>query len=120
MNQQNIINAIKNVPCFIGLDLDKRIIIFNNTAEKLTGHLKKDVVGKKCCDIIKTSGCNNDCLFEKSLNENRTISRLDVFIKCGYKSIPLNITIAPAKNENGMVTGVLKTLFDKSEMISLD
>ncbi len=116
MNQQDVLAAIEILPCFIGLDLDKRIIIFNSTAEKLTGHLKKDVVGKKCCDIIKTSACNSGCLFEKSLNANKAISMLDVFIKCGYKSIPLNITIAPVKNKNGMV-GVLKTLFAETEMI---
>ncbi len=117
MNNLDFKTVSKNIPeCVIGMDLDKRITIFNKAAEILTGMSENQVIGEKCCDIIKSNACKNSCLFTISLKENRTISRDDVFIEKGNQKVPVCLNVTPLKNVKGQVVGVLKTLIDRTEM----
>lgn len=47
----------------IAHDTRRKIIFFNRAAEKITGYLKKDVVGKDCHDIFEAPFCGERCSF---------------------------------------------------------
>ena len=42
-------------------DENMQIKYFNSAAEKITGHRKEDVIGKKCVTLFDKSVCLNNC-----------------------------------------------------------
>lgn len=54
-------NVLQTTPSAIfTIDLDQNITSWNPTAERITGYLAQDVIGKKCV-MFKSSSCKEEC-----------------------------------------------------------
>lgn len=93
----------------IVVDIDSKITLFNQSAEKLTGHLAKNALGKKIDQVIKNT-------------------RLPIILQTGESELnqqqPLNdITIItnrmPIRDDDGKIIGALAVFRDVSEIIEL-
>jgi len=64
----NIFNVL-NEAVFI-YDQNNEILYFNDAAEKITGHARKDVIGQKCVALFDRNLCLNNCVLCMSVKEN--------------------------------------------------
>ncbi len=64
----NIFNVL-NEAVFI-YDQNNEILYFNDAAEKITGHARKDVIGQKCVALFDRNLCLNNCVLCMSVKED--------------------------------------------------
>jgi PAS domain S-box-containing protein len=104
-------------------DLGCRILAFNPAAEKITGYLAKDVMGKRCSDVLglmKDSAqerCSNDCALTLSgqggqdaahVTHKKWITRGD------GTQIFIVHSVSPLIDENGELKGAVSVIRDVS------
>ncbi len=93
----------------IAVNKDFRIVYFNSAAEKLTGYLRNEVIGKFCKYVIKPGECAKDCPISIALKSKKTISdfNYELYKKSGIKQdIILNSSIL-YDGENNPIGGII-------------
>ena len=108
-------------------DLERKILYWNKSAEKITGWTKEDVRGTSCYDGILChvdSGDNllcgkDDCPLHQAIINNQS-NRLPVMVFAKGKQgqrIPVEVTVAPVVDENGDVVGGIESFRDLSSLM---
>lgn len=107
-------------------DSDRRILYWNNGAEKLTGYRKEEMINRCCWDDILvhvdengSNLCKGECALKKTLGDG--ISReSEVFLKHrdGHR-IPVLIRTTPLRDREGVVVGGVEIFSDNSPRISM-
>ena len=104
----------------IAHDKERQIVFFNRAAEKITGYVKKDVLGKDCHEIFGGGFCGGRCSFQEGSPDSLS-----------HISYPLNILTKhgePRRVEmslNGMndnmeiFVGVIASFRDVTDLIGL-
>ncbi len=97
-------------------DVDGFIVMFNRAAERITGWMRNDVVGKKWEDILASPAAGapvepliNEALIRKQtayIPEGRFIQTRDARV------IPVAKAVAPLFDEKGKVTGAVGAFWD--------
>ncbi len=102
------------------IDNDKKITSFNKAAENITGIKREIAIGKNCYEIFRTNVCSKDCSLEKTMETgNNIIDRsINIIDKSGNR-IPVSISTALMKNDNGEIIGGVETFRDLSELEQL-
>ena len=62
------------------VDAEWRITSFNRAAERITGVLRKDALGRRCCDIFRASICERACALKQTLATKRPVANKVVYI----------------------------------------
>ncbi|MDD5424955.1 MAG: PAS domain S-box protein, partial [candidate division Zixibacteria bacterium] len=96
--------------------VDSRRIItsFNRAAEKITGIPASKAIGKHCSDIFHSDICE-DCPLQKTLKTGtEAIDRPVNIINNRGEKIPISISTAILKDENGNILGAVETFRDLS------
>jgi PAS domain S-box-containing protein/diguanylate cyclase (GGDEF)-like protein len=110
------------------VDLDKRILYWNRSAERITGYTADEVVGTKCCDNILVHTdvdgnhlCLSDfiCPLLSSMQDN-TQKIQEVFLKHkkGHR-VPVVVKISPLESELGKIIGAIETFSDNREKLTI-
>ncbi len=104
-------------------DLDRRIVYWNKTAERITGWKAEDIVGRTCfddilCHIDKDGHhlCGKEyCPLHRSIVTGVTNECPLVFAqtKSGGRT-PMQVTVAPLQNRNGETIGGIEIFRDLS------
>ena len=107
------------------VDTERKIVFWNDAAEKLTGYTKDEVLGKSCSEnILMHIGCQgskmcDNCPLVNSINSEKIIET-DAYMhhKDGHRA-PVHIRIVPTKNDMGTVTGAIElfTLLSSQESL---
>ncbi len=102
------------------VDKEWHITSFNRAAERITGTLRDEAIGRKCWEVFHADVCERDCLLKKTLKTNRPCINKTVQIvnKRGHK-IQISISTAILKNANGGIIGGVETFRDVSEIEEL-
>jgi PAS domain S-box-containing protein len=113
---------IKNLPVgFSIVDKNGIIVDFNHTAEKITGYLKKEVVGKSHFEILHGSPNRKTCPLIKVLGQQREIVAKEAIIRRkDGSSILLSVTAAPLFDEKGKPAGGIELFRDLTEIKRLE
>ncbi len=102
------------------VDRDRRIVYWNNGAEKITGYLSQEVVGRCCrdnilvhCDEHNNILCELNCPLSETMLDGRP-REVSVFMKHkgGYR-VPIRIYAAPIRDENGEIIGAAETFYQQ-------
>lgn len=102
------------------LDLDRKIVVINQTLKALTGFSQKAFFGVACSHILRSNICLHDCPALHS-NENSSPKCIEGnLINKDRQLIPIRITSAPLKNTEGKMIGFLETVEDISLLRKLD
>jgi PAS domain S-box-containing protein len=122
INQRNRLDAIfnSNIEGTFTIDDDWNITSFNASAEKITGYLKKEAIGRKCWEIFKSNVCRNGCHMEQTMELGKSTigNELQIINKNGEKiSIRVNSGIL-LDNRNKKI-GAVETFIDLSEIVNL-
>ncbi len=102
------------------VDENWEITSFNRAAEEITGVKRKDAIGSFCSEVFKSSMCETGCALRKTLETTKPIINKSGFIinNSGEK-IPVTISTAVLKDENGHVIGGAETFRDLREVEAL-
>jgi PAS domain S-box-containing protein len=104
----------------VTIDHEKNITSFNKSAEKITGIRQDQAIAKKCFDVLRTSICQNSCTMEKAIKKAKPIIVLPITIINHHGNIvPISITAAALKNNQGKVIGGVETFRDLSDLAEM-
>jgi PAS domain S-box-containing protein len=102
------------------VDPDWRITAFNRAAERITGVRKQDAVGRVCSDVFRANICEGACALRRTfLSGKPIVSATANIIDVSGKRIPIRISTALLRGEDGAVTGGVETFQDLSPVEQL-
>ena len=97
------------------IDDNWRITSFNRAAEQITGVLREDAVGQHCKDVLKADVCEKGCILRKTIQSGKSIVNRTVHIVDAAGSrLPISISTALLKDEQGRIIGAVETFRDIS------
>lgn len=99
------------------VDTDLNIVRVNRTFEKLTGFAEKEIIGRKCYDIIPGEGCEtSNCLAKMILDgEPQIVLESTKRTKDG-NNIPCLVFAVPFQDQAGKIVGVVEYFRDVSDL----
>ncbi len=122
LRERNKLTAILNsiTDGVFTINTDWQITSFNSAAEKVTGYSNKEVLGRKCWDVLRGSNCGANCPMRQVLQTGKPIFNLEVKIvsKAG-KTIPVSVTSSVLIDEEGVAMGAVETFRDMSPLQEL-
>jgi PAS domain S-box-containing protein len=94
-----------------------RIISFNQTAEKITGYQRDEVLGRFCWEIFRSDLCQSDCPLRLTLETGLTRLDQDVRMldKKGTK-LPVLVNTSVVRDRTGLVIGAVESFRPLVEM----
>ena len=96
------------------VDSDRIITSFNPAAERITGMPASKAIGKHCSDVFHSDICDN-CLLNRTLKTGvEAIDRPVSIINSRGERIPISISTAVLRDDDGEVLGAVETFRDLS------
>jgi len=93
---------------------------FNRAAEEITGISRQDAIGKPCSDVFRSSLCGENCALKSTIESGSSIINKQCYIiNAKGRRIPITISTAVLRGENGNVLGGVETFRDLSEVEAL-
>jgi diguanylate cyclase (GGDEF)-like protein/PAS domain S-box-containing protein len=105
------------------VDQDRRIRFWNDGAERITGHLRQDVLGRFCGDILlirpherKGAVCDQSCPLVAAMRDGQAReSHVYVPHKSGY-AVPVKLRAVPIRDGSGHVIGATQSFVERTWM----
>lgn len=102
------------------VDSERRITSFNPAAEKITGMPARKAIGKRCYQVFHSDICEDGCLLEKTLQSGFEVVDQPVnIINSRGEKIPISISTAVLRDDEGEVLGAVETFRDLSAIEQL-
>lgn len=120
-------DILENLPCGLCVvDLQKSIVFWSTGAERITGHLRHEIVGHSCigesllhCDQPGCEFCSEECPMARSIKTAQPAEAVGwLHHKAGHE-IPVRIRAVPVRNAHGSIIGALET-FEDEQPANLD
>jgi len=94
------------------VDSERNLVLFNRSAQEMTGWDEKSALGIKCWTVMKlkneqdVSVCEKDCPVLQLWNSGENVVRDDLcFVSKSKKNVQISASYAPIKDINNKVTG---------------
>jgi PAS domain S-box-containing protein len=102
------------------VDDDWNITSFNRAAERITGVSCRQAIGQKCFDVFHASICQSACALRETMESGRqrVDRRINILNSRGEK-VPVSVSTALLRSENGDVIGGVETFRDLSAVEAL-
>ncbi len=102
------------------VDRSWRITSFNRAAERITGVSAERAIGRRCSDVFHSDLCEHACPIRESLETgNEVIDRPARILTQRARSIPISVSSAVLRAEDGTVLGAVETFRDLSALEQL-
>ncbi|MBN2430922.1 MAG: PAS domain-containing protein, partial [Acidobacteria bacterium] len=102
------------------VDGEWRITSFNRAAEEITGIPRQEAIGRRCSEVFRSSMCEADCALRATLASGKPLINKPCFIiDAEGQRIPISVSTAVLRDENGNVVGGAETFRDLSEVEEL-
>jgi PAS domain S-box-containing protein len=102
------------------VDLNWRITSFNRAAETITGISRADAIGRQCFEVLRADVCETGCTLRRTMETQSPLSNIAVYIyRADKHRIPISISTALLRDENGRVVGGVETFQDISAIREL-
>ncbi|QTA93543.1 sigma-54 interaction domain-containing protein [Desulfonema magnum] len=97
------------------VDSDWRITSFNRAAEEITSILREEAIGRHCSEVFRASMCETDCALRRTMDTGTPIINRSAFIvDAEGRRIPISVSTALLRDENGNIVGGVETFRDLS------
>jgi PAS domain S-box-containing protein len=97
------------------VDANRTITSFNRAAEEITGIKREDAIGRQCWEVFRASICEERCSLRQTMETGASIVNESLFIvNSEGERIPVSISTALLKDEQGRVIGGVETFRDLS------
>ncbi|MBZ5729153.1 MAG: PAS domain-containing protein [Acidobacteriia bacterium] len=120
LSQETYRAVLEGLPAGVYVvDRDRRILLWNSGAEKLTGYLRQEVIGRSCrddllihCDENQSCLCGVACPLQQTMHDGQP-RVADIFLlhKDGQR-VPVSVRAVPFRDEKGTIVGAVEC-FDK-------
>src|SRR4030042_1378313 len=91
------------------------ITSFNRAAEQITGVSREEAIGQHCKDVLKADVCEKGCILRETMQSGKSIVNRTVHIvDAAGRHVPISISTALLKDENGQIIGAVETFRDVS------
>lgn len=106
-----IVNSITDG--VFAVDNDLKLIFLNKAAERITGYSAREAIGQPCSEILHSSICVGNCALRETMKIGQAVVNRPVCLtnKQG-KRIPVSISTALLKDDQGRVVGGVETFRD--------
>ncbi len=102
------------------VDPDWNITSFNRAAEQITGVSREQAVGQKCFDVFRADICQTACALRQTIATGEPlIDHRATIIDGDGERIPVSISTAVLRNDQGVITGGVETFRDLSAIETL-
>ncbi len=102
------------------VDNQRRITSFNHAAERITGIPEEKAIGKKCYEVFHSDICETGCQLEKTMQTgNVAIDQPVRIIDAEGRTVPISISTAVLRDDDGNVLGAVETFRDLSTIENL-
>jgi diguanylate cyclase (GGDEF)-like protein/PAS domain S-box-containing protein len=113
-----VLETLQTGVCMV--DENRRIRFWNDGAEKITGYLRQDVVGRFCGEVLmikfqenKATICEHTCPLLTAMRDGKAReSRVYLHHKSGY-AIPVTLRAAPIRNAHSHVIGAVESFVER-------
>lgn len=97
------------------VDPEWRVLSFNRAAELITGISREEAIGQRCSDVFRASMCESDCALRHTMKSGAAIVNKATFIiNASGKRVPISVSTALLRDEQGTVVGGAETFRDLS------
>jgi PAS domain S-box-containing protein len=97
------------------IDLDWHITSFNAAAEKITGMSREEAVGKFCAEVFRATVCEDSCVLRRTMESGAPVINEEIsIVRSDGETIPVNISTALLRDQEGNVVGGVETFRDLS------
>jgi len=102
------------------VDLEWRITAFNKAAERITGVSRELAIGSPCCDVFRANVCETNCALRRTMGSGRPVVNATAhIINQQGQRIPIRISTALLKDDEGAVVGGVETFQDLTQVEQL-
>ena len=97
-----------------------RITSFNRAAERITGVPREEAIGERCHDVFHASICLTNCALRHTIETGEpVVDRLVDVVDAEGRRVPIRISTAVLRDEEGRVVGGVETFRDVSAIEEL-
>jgi len=114
---RSILESVPTGLCVV--DLQKRIVLWSDGAERITGHLRHDVIGHCCigepvlhCDQQDCEFCHEDCPLARAMKTSQPAEAMGFLHHKAGHEIPVRARAVPVRNGRGSIIGAVQ-IFDE-------
>ena len=109
-------SVLESLPTGVYLvDLNRRILLWNDGAEKITGYLRQEVLGRCCadnllmhCDERNNVLCGGGCPLEKTMRDGRPREADVLLLHKDGQRVPVRVRAVPLRNSNDAIIGAVE------------
>ncbi len=102
------------------VDKDWRITSINRSAQEITGITRDEALGKLCSEVFRSSLCGIGCPLRKTMETGKAVIGVSAyFISPEGERIPISISAAVLRDEEGNIVGGVESFRDLSEVVAL-
>ena len=102
------------------VDREWKITSFNRAAARITGVSHDEAIGRRCCDVFRASICESDCLLRRTMKSDQPVVNKAIYIiDASDRKIPISVSTAILRNEDGQVIGGVESFRDLSQVEDL-
>ena len=102
------------------VDTHWRITSFNRAAEEITGIKRREAMGRICSEVFRCSMCETECALRQTMQSGKPIiGKSGYIIGADGHRLPISVSTAVLKDDNGNVVGGAETFRDLSEVEAL-
>jgi PAS domain S-box-containing protein len=102
------------------VDLEWRITSFNRAAEEITGTPRRAALGRRCSEVFRSSMCEAQCALRQTLETGKPIiGQSGYIINARGARIPISVSTAVLRDDQGRIVGGAETFRDLSEIEAL-
>jgi len=102
------------------VDRDRKISFWNDGAERITGYLRQEVLGRFCGEILlikfhenKVAFCEQSCPLVAAMRDGQAReARVYIHHKSGY-AVPVSLRAAPIRDAHGHVMGAVESFVER-------
>ncbi len=93
------------------------ITSFNRAAERITGVVREDAIGRKCFDIFQANICQSQCALRDTMATGRdwVDRRINILNRSGDQ-VPISISTSVLRGRDGQAVGGVETFRDLSAL----
>ncbi len=118
---RSIIDALPSGLCVV--DLHKKIVFWSDGSERITGHLRHEVIGRSCiaeallhCDQPGCEFCKQDCAAARAIKTSHPAETIGFLHHKAGHEVPVHVRAVPVRNQHGSIIGAAETF----EEVQLD
>ncbi len=109
------------------IDLEKKIVLWSDGAERITGHLRHEVIGHRCvgeallhCGRPDCEWCNDESVLVRAIKTSQPAEAFSfLHHKTGHE-IAVHTSAVPVRNAHGSIIGAVEIFEEQQQATDLD